>query len=471
MSQNKDTSQSQRTRYFKDRVNFSAYVLNQTMVTEGRSQFPKEIEGGTGALTPHQYAVANLKAGAVFTTAAEYDALVVSTYTVPGAPTGVTGSSSTTDGAANVSWTAPAFTGYTTILRYTITSSPATTPVTVTGSTTSVVYTGLTPLTSYTFTVVATNIVGSGPASAASGAVTPPIPLSVTFLLVGGGGGGGAGNGGGGGGAGGVLSGPLAITQTSTAYTVTVGATKSSGTRQDTQDGYSGDNTTLAGSGITTQTAIGGGGGGGWNISGTYPNAPPGGSGGGAGGSGAGKVQLGGIGIAGPPVQGYNGGKNGPSIKYNAGGGGGGGGVGGDGTSTTCGSGGVGTSAYSALLSTITGAGVSVGVNSGGTYYIAGGGAGCGEAGSPTNYGQGGLGGGGGGVNGTGGISGTANTGGGGGAQGTAGISNGGSGLAIIYYTSPTQLGTGGTVASVGSGATKIWYHVFKTTGANTFTF
>lgn len=113
-----------------------------------------------------------------------------------------------------------------------------------------------------------------------------------------------------------------------------------------------------------------------------------------------------------------------------AAGGGGAGAVGG----TTTQAGGVGTSAFSSWLSAC-----SLGVNSAGTYYIAGGGSGWGY------YAKGVAGGlGGGGVSGTGGTSGTGstgqgngvtNTGSGGGAAHAATAGAGGSGLIIVRYT------------------------------------
>jgi hypothetical protein len=114
------------------------------------------------------------------------------TQTVPGAPTQVGGSPG--DGSANVSWTAPT-SGGTAITSYTVTpyvgtqAQPATV---ITGSppATSATVSGLSDGTSYTFTVSATNAVGTGPASAATGLVTPsPEPQGewsslMTFPMV-----------------------------------------------------------------------------------------------------------------------------------------------------------------------------------------------------------------------------------------------------------------------------------------------
>ena len=91
---------------------------------------------------------------------------------VPAAPTGVTAQPG--NGEASVSWTAPD-NGGSQITKYTITAAPggATKVVTGTPAATSGTVTGLTNGTAYTFTVVATNAIGDGPASAASAAVTP----------------------------------------------------------------------------------------------------------------------------------------------------------------------------------------------------------------------------------------------------------------------------------------------------------
>ncbi len=80
-----------------------------------------------------------------------------------------------------MSFSAPSSNGGAAISKYTVTSSPGGKTATGTGS--PITVTGLTNGTSYTFTVTATNSAGTGPASAASNAVTPhaagggtPIP-------------------------------------------------------------------------------------------------------------------------------------------------------------------------------------------------------------------------------------------------------------------------------------------------------
>jgi hypothetical protein len=93
----------------------------------------------------------------------------------PAAPTNVTATAG--NASAAVSWTAPS-NGGSAITSYTVTpfiGSTPQTPSTVTGNppATSVTVSGLTNGTAYTFTVAATNTVGTGPASAASNAVTP----------------------------------------------------------------------------------------------------------------------------------------------------------------------------------------------------------------------------------------------------------------------------------------------------------
>ncbi len=92
--------------------------------------------------------------------------------TVPGAPTSV--SSAPSDGRADVTWAAPPANG-SAITGYTLTASPGGATVSVGGDTTTAMMTGLTNGTAYTFSVTATNVVGTGPASAASAPATPVV--------------------------------------------------------------------------------------------------------------------------------------------------------------------------------------------------------------------------------------------------------------------------------------------------------
>lgn len=94
---------------------------------------------------------------------------------VPGAPTGVTATAGPS--WADVSWTAPAYTGIGPVTGYTVTArdttdqSAATVTTTTTGTSTTV--TGLTPGHDWVFTVVAANAAGRSEASSASAPVTP----------------------------------------------------------------------------------------------------------------------------------------------------------------------------------------------------------------------------------------------------------------------------------------------------------
>jgi hypothetical protein len=105
----------------------------------------------------------------------------VTPVTVPGAPTAVTATPA--DTTATVSWTPPSAYGNQ-VIGYTVTASPGGATVTVAGTSTAATVTGLTDGTSYTFSVTATDSAGTGPASAASNAVTPgPVPGPPTQVL------------------------------------------------------------------------------------------------------------------------------------------------------------------------------------------------------------------------------------------------------------------------------------------------
>ncbi len=105
--------------------------------------------------------------------------------TAPGAPTEA--SATAGNGSATVKWTAPpnngsAITSYT-VTPYEGTTAEPSTKVTGSPPATSTTIDGLTNGTTYTFTVTATNVIGSGPASAQSNSVTPStVPIAYPDL-------------------------------------------------------------------------------------------------------------------------------------------------------------------------------------------------------------------------------------------------------------------------------------------------
>ena len=134
----------------------------------------------TGLANGTSYTFTVVARNAVGTGPSSGPSAAVTPLAVPSAPTGVTATRG--DGSAQVSWTAASPNG-TAITGYTVTGSPGGS-CTTTGTTCTV--TGLTNGTSYTFSVVATNAVGTGPASTPSAPVTPAglpaTPTAVTAI-------------------------------------------------------------------------------------------------------------------------------------------------------------------------------------------------------------------------------------------------------------------------------------------------
>jgi len=268
------------------------------------------------------------------------------------------------------------------------------------------------------------------------GAVADEVPqaIDIEYLIVGGGGCGGIGGNGegqGGGGAGGYRTNfggtALGVLQ-GTTYTVTVGA---GGTDDRTlgNAAENGDDSSLAGAGITTLTSAGGGGGG----------ASSAGANGGSGGGGGNGTNAGGS--SSPvtsPVQGYAGGSTSGGEEGSGGGGSSEVGQAGNaGGNNTGGAGGDGTA------NSISGASV--------TY--AGGGGGAGQSGYSSGGGSGGSGGGGNGGFGSNGSNATGTGSGGGGASNANSGGTGSNGTVIIRMATSDYSGTqtGGSVTTDGS--------------------
>ncbi|ESE42198.1 Ig-like domain-containing protein [Shewanella decolorationis] len=97
---------------------------------------------------------------------------------VPSAPT--IGTATAGDTQASVAFVAPASTGGTSIMGYTVSVSPPDVAP-VNGASSPILVTGLTNGQAYTFTVTANNSAGAGAASATSNSVTPAASQSITF--------------------------------------------------------------------------------------------------------------------------------------------------------------------------------------------------------------------------------------------------------------------------------------------------
>jgi len=285
------------------------------------------------------------------------------------------------------------------------------------------------------------------------------VPAGVTSIdyTVVAGGGGGASRAGGGGGAGGFLSATSRSVSGIAELVIAVGAGGAGGASGQ-RAGLNGSASSITGTGFTTVSATGGGGGG----NAVYAGGT-GGSGGGAGGSSTtlGASNSVGSGTAGQGSNG-GGGRNGncagSSTKWCGGGGGGANAAGSAGASNgAAGSGGAGKSV--SWISTTTATALSVGHQSGGAVYFAGGGGGGADLGGTA--GSGGIGGGGAGsISDTAtGLNARANTGGGGGGSGYNGNNSpgdiaggtGGSGVVIIRYSLPATTCSGTTSYSENS--------------------
>ncbi len=125
----------------------------------------------TGLTNGTSYSFTVIATNPAGTSGASPASSAVTPVTVPGAPTGVAGSSGNTK--VVVSWLAPVSNGGSTITTYTVTASPGGRTCGLSSGTLACTVTGLTNGTSYTFTVTATNQQGTSPASGVSNAVTP----------------------------------------------------------------------------------------------------------------------------------------------------------------------------------------------------------------------------------------------------------------------------------------------------------
>ena len=141
------------------------------------------VVGGLANGTTYRFRVTAINAiGAGVPTLPSNAVTPMASATVPGSPTGVSGTRG--NGQVSVSWSAPASTGGSPITGYTVTASPGGATCSATGTTECTV-TGLTNGVTYTFTVTAANAVGTGAASAPSSAVTPVgVPGAPTDVAV-----------------------------------------------------------------------------------------------------------------------------------------------------------------------------------------------------------------------------------------------------------------------------------------------
>ncbi|MPM41042.1 hypothetical protein SDC9_87691 [bioreactor metagenome] len=132
------------------------------------------VSAGTATITAHQ------AGNDTYAAAPEISRTFIVNAVTPGAPT--IGTVTAGDEQATVSFTAPANNGGAAITSYSVTVSPADVPP-VYGVSSPIVVTGLTNGQSYTFTVTATNLAGTGPASGVSSGVTPQEQAAPTATV------------------------------------------------------------------------------------------------------------------------------------------------------------------------------------------------------------------------------------------------------------------------------------------------
>ena len=123
--------------------------------------------------TPYSFTVTATTASAKGAPSVPSNA-VTPTAPVPGAPQGVSAQSG--NGQVKVSWSAPTVSGGSTIMGYSVTSSPGGFTCTTTGATSCTV-SGLVNDTPHTFTVTATTSTGTSAPSTPSNTVTPSAPV------------------------------------------------------------------------------------------------------------------------------------------------------------------------------------------------------------------------------------------------------------------------------------------------------
>ncbi|HMJ77943.1 MAG TPA: DUF4214 domain-containing protein, partial [Iamia sp.] len=146
----------------------------QTFTGTATSQTVTGLTNGTA----YTFTVAATNAvGTGPASAASAASAAVTPATVPGAPTNAAALRG--QAQATVAWIVPASNGGSPITGYRVTpriGGVAQTAATFASTATTQTVTGLTNGTAYTFTVAAINVVGTGPESAASGAITPIAP-------------------------------------------------------------------------------------------------------------------------------------------------------------------------------------------------------------------------------------------------------------------------------------------------------